>query len=66
MKLDSKDIGKTVRDIRGELTQAEFSTLLEISQAYLSEIENNVKEPGKKTARKLADLSGMPVDIFFK
>jgi len=64
-KIAIKDVGKTVRDIRGDLTQAEFATLLEISQGFLSEIETNIKEPGKKTARKLADLSGLPVGTFF-
>ena len=64
--MQEKDVGKMVLDIRGELTQAEFAKLLEISQGFLSEIENNVKEPGKKTARKLADLSGLPADTFFR
>jgi len=63
---NGKDIGKMVRNIRGELPQADFASLLEISQGYLSEIENNKKEPGKQLARQLSDLSGKPVDAFFK
>ena len=45
-KTPKKTIGETVREIRGTRTQAEFTELLGISQAFLSEIEQ--KGTGQK------------------
>lgn len=65
-KTPKKTIGETVREIRGTRTQAEFAELLGISQAFLSEIEHDKKEPGKKIILKLAEISGLPVETFFR
>jgi len=61
-----KNIGEIVREVRDKRTQTDFADLLGISQAFLSEIEHNKKEPGKKVILKLSKLSGFPADKFIR
>ena len=48
-KTPKKTIGETVREIRGTRTQAEFTELLGISQAFLSEIEHDKRNRAKRS-----------------
>ena len=61
------DLGLTIKKIRKEkgLTQGEFATACGITQTYLSQIENNQKEPNLSTLKKLSDALGLPLPILF-
>ncbi|UXR69077.1 helix-turn-helix domain-containing protein [Staphylococcus sp. IVB6246] len=50
------NIGDNIRKIRKEknITQSQLATSLEISQSYLSDLENNRKNLGIKTIEKIA------------
>ena len=54
-----------VREFREEIgfTQAQFATVLKISQGNLSQIENGCSIP-KRTAKKLAILIEKPLELF--
>ncbi len=59
------DIGSTIKGLRKhkKLTQEEFATACGISQNYLSQIENNLKEPNLSTLAQIAEALGIPVSI---
>lgn len=59
-----RSIGKIVREIRGDRTQKQFSELLDVHITVISDIENNRREPSKRVAKKLAILSGKPMETF--
>lgn len=50
---------------RMNMTQEELATKMEISQSYLSDIENGRKNPSIKTVKKLADGLGVSVNELF-
>lgn len=58
-------IGSTIRKLRKEkgLKQGEFSLLCNISQTYLSLVENNQKEPTLSTLKLIANTLGVSVPI---
>ena len=50
---------------RMNMTQEELATKMEISQSYLSDIENGRTNPSIKTVKKLADGLGVSVNELF-
>ncbi len=59
------DIGSTIKSLRKNkgLTQEGFATSCGISQNYLSQIENNLKEPNLSTLSKIAETLGIPISV---
>lgn len=61
------DIGNTIRKLRKErrMSQAEMAKQCDITQTYLSQLENNVKEPTTSLLRRIATVFGLPLPILF-
>jgi len=61
------DLGETIKSIRKRkgIRQNTFAEHCEITQAYLSQIENNLKEPNLSTLKKIADKLSVPLPILF-
>ena len=59
--------GQNLKRIRKRMnmTQEELATKMEISQSYLSDIENGRKNLSIKTVKKLADSLGLSVNDLF-
>lgn len=57
------NIGDNIKKIRKErnITQSELATKMEISQSYLSDIENGRKNLGMATVEKIANKLGVSV-----
>lgn len=61
------DLGSSIKNIRkqkGE-TQEEFALSCGITQTYLSQIENNLKEPNLATLKAISDNLEVPLPILF-
>lgn len=61
------DLGNTLKKLRKEkgLKQNEFAAICEITQAYLSQIENNSKQPNLSTLKKISGKLETPLPIIF-
>ena len=61
------DLGNTIKNTRKklELTQEEFSDKCGITQTYLSQIENNLKEPNLSTLKNISEQLKCPLPILF-
>lgn len=61
------DLGSVIRKARKQkgLTQNEFSSWCDITQTYLSQIENNLKEPNLSTLKKISERLDVPLPILF-
>lgn len=61
------DLGQTIKSIRKQkgLKQNQFAELCKITQAYLSQIENNLKEPNLSTLKVISDKLETPLPILF-
>jgi len=61
------DLGNTIKRIRKHkvLTQGEFASLCSITQTYLSQIENNQKEPNLSILKTIAEKLSVPLPILF-
>ncbi|TSA32805.1 MAG: XRE family transcriptional regulator [Porphyromonadaceae bacterium] len=61
------DLGRTIKNIRKQKgqTQGEFATLCGISQTYLSQVENNLKEPKLSTLKSISEQLKVPLPILF-
>lgn len=61
------DIGKTIKDCRVNkgFKQNEFAQKCNLTQAYLSKIESNHKEPTLSVLRTIAQTLGMPLPVLF-
>ncbi|MDP2541542.1 transcriptional regulator [Tenacibaculum discolor] len=61
------NIGQVIKKYRKErgFKQGEFSSACDISQTYLSLIENNQKEPNITTLRIIANKLNIPLPIMF-
>lgn len=61
------DIGKIIKDVRKKqrISQKDLAILCEISQAYLSQIENNHKEPNLSILKIIAKRLNIPLPILF-
>ena len=61
------DLGITIKNIRKQkrFTQVEFAKKCGITQTYLSQIENNQKEPNLSTLKAISNTLSMPLPIIF-
>ena len=61
------DLGTAIKSIRKQkkLTQGEFASFCKISQTYLSQIENNMKEPNLSVLKTISDKLNVPLPILF-
>lgn len=59
------NIGSVIRDIRKKkkITQTQLAKLSQITQTYLSQIENNQKEPTIPTLKEIANNLSVPLPI---
>jgi len=59
------DLGKTIKRIRKlkDISQKELSESSGITQAYLSLIEGNKKEPTVTTLDRIATALGIPISV---
>jgi len=55
---------KNIRKQKGQ-TQQQFALNSGITQTYLSQIENNTKEPNLSTLKKISDELELPLPILF-
>ncbi len=61
------NLGLTIKNKRKDLglTQQEFASKCDITQTYLSQIENNNKEPNLSTLKVISYNLGIPLPILF-
>lgn len=61
------NLGSTIRNLRKQrrLTQDEFSSKCGITQTYLSQIENNLKDPNFSTLKIIGEQMDIPLPILF-
>ncbi len=61
------DIGSTIKKIRNQrgLKQNDLAAMCEMTQAYLSKIESNHKEPTLSVLRKIAYELNVPLPVLF-
>ena len=59
-------IGSVIKDIRKrkKITQTQLAELSNITQTYLSQIENNQKEPTIQTIKSIAENLAIPLPVF--
>jgi len=62
MKKIPASLGGRVRELRGDLTQAEFAQLLDIKQAMVSRYEADKEMPSPPVLLRLAQFSGRPME----
>ncbi len=61
------DLGLAIKSIRKQkgLKQNQFAELCEITPSYLSQIENNNKEPNLSILKIISNKLGTPLPILF-
>ena len=61
------DLGAAIKTIRQQkgIKQNSLAEKCDITQTYLSQIENNVKEPNISTLRNISEKLGLPLPILF-
>lgn len=61
------NLGMKIKQMRKQkgLTQSSFASLCDITQTYLSQIENNQKEPNMSTLKRISDVLDVPLPILF-
>jgi len=61
------DIGQIIKDVRKKqgVSQKKLALKCELSQAYLSQIETNQKEPNLSTLKVIAANLNIPLPILF-
>lgn len=61
------NIGQVIKDTRKQKgqTQTEFALSCGITQTYLSQIENNAKEPNLSTLKVISSCLDIPLPILF-
>lgn len=61
------NLGKTIKHIRKQkgITQSDISSNCNISMTYLSQIENNKKEPSINMLKNISDYLDIPVPVLF-
>jgi len=59
------NIGNAIKTLRKEkkLSQNEFATKVKMSQTYLSQIENNIKNPSTAFLQKIAQECDIPFAV---
>ena len=67
LKLYIMNLGTAVKTIRNNngLKQNEFAERLGITQAYLSQIENNKKKPSLEVIEQIATSTNTPIPVLF-
>ena len=62
-RIDLRAIGRRIRELRGfDMTQADFSRRIGVTQGYLSALENGEKEPGAAVLLAIGQEFGKSVD----
>jgi len=61
------DLGKTIKDLRKQkgLTQGQFAIKCDITQTYLSQIENNQRDPNLSVLKTISEKLEIPLPILF-
>ncbi len=61
------NLGTTIKNIRKQkgFTQVDFANKCGITQTYLSQIENNLKEPNLSTLKSISLNLSLPLPIIF-
>lgn len=61
------DLGTVIKNIRKQKkqTQEEFASSCGITQTYLSQIENNNKEPNLSTLKEISTKLDIPLPVLF-
>lgn len=61
------DLGNTINSIRKQkgIRQGELADRIGLTQTYLSQIENNKRDPNLATLKKIGDALSMPLPILF-
>src|SRR5688572_23425865 len=61
------NLGATIKKLRKQknMTQDSFADKCDITQTYLSLIENNQKEPNLSTLKKISEKLNIPLPIIF-
>ena len=61
------DLGQTITRLRKErnITQEDLTKKCNITQAYLSQIENNKKEPNLSTLKDISLALAVPLPVIF-
>lgn len=61
------NLGVTIYRVRKQrgINQGELAELTGLTQAYMSQIEKNRKEPNLSTLRKIGEALSMPLPILF-
>ena len=61
------DLGNVIKNTRNKkgLTQNEFASLCNITQTYLSQIENNLREPNLSTLKSISENLNIPLPVLF-
>ena|SRR5688500_3858345 len=61
------NLGAAIKELRRKkaINQTELSLCCDISQTYLSQIENNLKEPTLQTLNTIASELGIPLPFLF-
>ena len=61
-----EDLGHMLRRLRGETSLRGVQRLTGISNAYLSQIEKGLRQPGPRLLRRLAALYGVGIQELFR
>jgi len=61
------NLGHTIKTIRKQrqYTQDEFASACSITQTYLSQIENNLREPNLSVLKTIAEKLSIPLPVLF-
>lgn len=61
------NLGISIKNLRQQkgIKQTSLAEMSGITQTYLSQIENNIKEPGISTLRIIANNLGIPLPVIF-
>lgn len=61
------DLGYTINSIRKQkgIRQGELANMIGLTQTYLSQIENNKRDPNLATLKKISEALAMPLPIIF-
>src|SRR5580658_4758855 len=61
------NLGNTIKNIRKHkgFSQGEFAIICGITQTYLSQIENNLKDPNLSVLKTIAEKLSVPLPILF-
>lgn len=61
------NLGKTINNLRRKqgIKQGELAQRSNITQTYLSQIENNLKEPNLSTIKQISDALNIPLPYLF-